>query len=75
MKVLIVERNGVDLEDNEELDLKEYVIENSKDHHSGWDEILPATVVVVKERKQMVVFDELKLDGSLFVDGKLVIEV
>lgn len=79
VKVIIVERNGVDLEDSEELDLGSYVTElvgsAGEDHHAGWGNIISAQVVEITARKQMVVFDELILDGELRIEGKLVIEV
>jgi hypothetical protein len=75
VKVLAVEINGVDLEDSVELDLMDYVLSLETDHHAGWDEIIDSQVVEILSRKQMVVFDELKLDGELRVEGKLIIEV
>ena len=79
VKALIVERNGVDLDDAEELDLGPYIesflTETGTDHHSGWDEIISGQEVEITSRKQMVIFDELKLDGELRIEGKLVVEV
>lgn len=75
VKVIVVERNGVDLEDSEELDLGAYISLVDQDNHAGWDNIISAQVVEITARKQMVVFDELILDGELRIEGKLVIEV
>ncbi len=44
------------------------------DHHSGWREILSGETVTIAARKQMVVFIELINDGTLEVEGDLIIE-
>jgi hypothetical protein len=44
------------------------------DHHSGWKKILDGQTVLVAENKQMVVFGTLENDGSLHVDGELILE-
>lgn len=46
----------------------------SEDFHSGWYAIPITSSVTVLNRKQMVVFGELELDGTLNVDGQLVLE-
>lgn len=41
------------------------------DYHSGISEILPGETIVVRARKQMIVFAMLTLDGTLTLDGDL----
>lgn len=44
------------------------------DHHSGYYFIPLFQLVVIALNKQMVCFGELKIDGTLFIDGMLILE-
>jgi hypothetical protein len=94
VKVLIVERNGIDLEDQEEFDLvaevvpftapgyvadnvKDAILEstlNATDIHAGQHQVDDAENILVKAKKQMRVFQQLVLDGTLTLDGWLIID-
>lgn len=41
------------------------------DFHSGVSEILSTETLVIRARKQMIVFGSLTLDGNLTLDGDL----
>ncbi len=41
------------------------------DIHSGIKEIIDGEEITIKSRKQMIVFGELKLDGTLNLEGDL----
>lgn len=45
----------------------------SGDIHSGIDHILAVETVTIAERKQMVIFDTLTIEGNLIIDGTLVL--
>lgn len=44
------------------------------DFHSGYYYIPLFSLVTVVLNKQMVCFGELKIDGTLFIDGMLILE-
>lgn len=45
-----------------------------EDYHCGWREIVIGQEVTVVERKQMAVFQGLILDGTILVEGELILE-
>lgn len=47
---------------------------SGEDHHSGWFEIVVAQTVNIAARKQMVVFGTFVMDGTLNIDGQLILE-
>lgn len=93
VKLLVVERNGVDLEDYEEINLtasavpfsspgfssdnvQDAIIESTaedEDNHSAQFDIDISDEVVVADKKQMFVFQELFVTGSLLVNGLLIV--
>lgn len=44
------------------------------DWHSGYYYIPLFSLIVIAVNKQMVCFGELKIDGTLFIDGMLILE-
>lgn len=46
----------------------------STDHHSGWYYIPAMQTVTVAENKQMVVFGTFTYDGTVNIDGQLILE-
>lgn len=44
------------------------------DHHSGYYFIPLFQLVVIALNKQMVCFGALNIDGTLFIDGALIVE-
>lgn len=44
------------------------------DHHSGYYEIVASSTITIAEYKQSVTFGVLTLEGSLLVDGQLIME-
>lgn len=47
---------------------------STDDFHSGYFEILIGQVVLISARKQMSVFGTFLLDGTIFVEGQLILE-
>lgn len=47
---------------------------SSTDHHASWKEIQTSQTVTVSQYKQMIVFGEFIQDGTLYVDGDLILE-
>lgn len=45
-----------------------------QDHHSGWQEIQSGQIVTVSAYKQMVVFGDFNHDGTIYVEGSLILE-
>jgi hypothetical protein len=45
------------------------------DHHCGWYVILIGATVTIVENKQMVCFGGMILDGTLNIDGQLILEI
>lgn len=46
-------------------------VPTTNDIHSGLYDIQSTDTITVEARKQMVIFEELILDGTLVVNGKL----
>lgn len=74
VKVLIAERNGVELFDKEEFDLAPYILSVETDHHSGWQNIIEGQEVEVYEKKQMRISGPFILCGIIILIGSLVID-
>jgi hypothetical protein len=45
----------------------------STDHHCGFKKIVADTVVIIEENKQSVTFGGMILDGTLVIDGELIL--
>ena len=93
VKLLVVERNGVDLEDYEEINLTASAVpfsapgftsdnvedaiieatEDDEDYHSSQYDIEVSDDLEVKIKKQMFVFQELIVSGSILVNGLLIV--
>ena len=43
------------------------------DHHCGYEHIVSIDTIQIDERKQMVVFDGLNLEGTLELKGTLIL--
>jgi len=44
------------------------------DHHSGFYEIVFGIVVIIALHKQMAVFGDVHVDGTLVIEGQLILE-
>ncbi len=44
------------------------------DHHASWEEIVSAATVTIDAYKQMVVLGPFILDGTLLIEGSLIVE-
>lgn len=48
---------------------------SATDHHSGYYYVAPATTLTVAEYKQSICYGVMTVDGSLVVDGQLILEL
>jgi hypothetical protein len=91
IKVLIVERAGVELDNQEEFNLtaavvpfsapgyaadnvKDAIIESSKDIHSAQYIVDISDVIRIESKKQMRTFLQQIVTGQLIVDGWLIVD-
>jgi hypothetical protein len=44
------------------------------DWHSGWSIIPPAQIIRIERYKQSVTFGTLEIQGSLYLEGRLILE-
>ena len=49
-------------------------VEESTDHHSGFYEIEAGQTVTIEENKQMTNWNNLLIDGTLIIDGDLILK-
>lgn len=47
---------------------------NSTDHHSGWYFIPALSLVTLLLNKQMAVYGPIDIEGSLIIEGQLIME-
>lgn len=45
------------------------------DHHASWFNIQVGETVTIASRKQMIVFGDFTQDGTLNIDGTLILEL
>lgn len=45
----------------------------STDHHSGFKKITADQTIVIEENKQSITFGAMTLDGTLIIDGELIL--
>lgn len=46
----------------------------STDHHSGYNEIISSENITIESRKQMINYGGLKVDGTLNIQGDLILK-
>jgi len=49
-------------------------VEDSTDHHSGFYEIEAGQTVTIEENKQMTNWNNLLIDGTLIIEGDLILK-
>jgi len=49
-------------------------VDSFTDHHSGYSKIEATDTVTVEENKQMTNWNRLEIDGTLIIDGELILK-
>ncbi len=49
-------------------------VEESTDHHSGFYEIEAGQTVTIEENKQMTNWNNLSINGTIIIDGDLILK-
>jgi len=72
--VVLLNSNGLTIEESNVTYINGIKVDSFTDHHSGFYKIEAPDTVTVEENKQMTNWNRLEIDGTLIIDGELILK-
>ena len=72
--VTLINTSGLTIEESDVTYINGVKVDSFTDHHSGYSKIEATDTVTVEENKQMTNWNRLEIDGTLIIDGELILK-
>jgi hypothetical protein len=72
--VTLINTTGITVSESNVTYINGVKVDSISDHHSGYSKIESTDTVTVQENKQMTNWNKLEIDGTLIIDGELILK-